>query len=170
MTLRFVKALHLLGMAMFLGSILGHITAGLLPGIHDNAATALVARQTIEVATTYLTLPGLALLVLTGSVMTAKGRLPFPGTRWLTLHVLFALLILLNAGIVLYPVGQELLAAASQVAAGALALDRLAPLEGREAAFGAANLLLSLMALFVAVIRPRLGGKTRPPGDAAGGA
>lgn len=161
MTLRFVKALHLLGMAMFLGSILGHITAGFLPGVHEDAATALVARQTIDVATTYLTLPGLALLVLTGMVLAAKGSLSIPRTRWLVLHALFALLILLNAVFVLYPLGQELLGAASQVVTGALPLERLAPLESKEAAFGAINLLLSLAALFVAVFRPRLGAAQR---------
>ncbi len=41
--LKFVKALHLIGMVMFLGSILGHITLGFVPGAQDDAHTALRA-------------------------------------------------------------------------------------------------------------------------------
>lgn len=35
--LKFVKALHLLGMVMFFGSILGHITLGFVPGAQERA-------------------------------------------------------------------------------------------------------------------------------------
>lgn len=155
--LKSVKALHLIGVVMFFGSILGHITAGLVPGAQDDPQTALIARQTIGAATAYLTAPGLVLLLVTGIVMIAKGRLPILKLRWLMLHAVFGLLIALNAAVVLYPVGQELLDLAAQVAAGAQPMDRLHALEGREAAFGAANALLCVAALVIATIKPGLG-------------
>lgn len=152
-----VKALHLIGVAMFFGSILGHITVGLVPGAQDDPQTALIARQAIDAATTWLTAPGLVLLLLTGIFMIVQGRLPVFRTRWLTLHVLFGLLIALNAAFMLYPTGQEMLEAASQVATGTLPMERLHAIGGREAAFGAANVLLCLVMVFIAVVKPRLG-------------
>ena len=154
---KFVKALHLIGVVMFFGSILGHITVGLVPGANDDPQTALIAREAIVAATTYLTVPGLVLLLLTGIFMIVKGRLPVFKTRWLTLHALIGLLIALNAAFVLYPTGQETLEIASQVATGALPMVQLHVVEGREAAFGAVNVLLCLTMVFIAVVKPRIG-------------
>jgi hypothetical protein len=159
--LKVVKALHLIGVVMFFGSILAHITAGFIPGARDDPQTALIARQAIDVATTYLTVPGLVLLLLTGFFMIVKGKLPILRIRWLTLHATFGSLIALNAAFVLYPTGQELLETASHVVSGALPMEQLHAIEGREAAFGAANLLLCLAAVFVGVIKPRIG-KAKP--------
>jgi hypothetical protein len=39
------KALHLLGLAMFLGSILGHVSIGFVPGTKDQAQAMLFGRQ-----------------------------------------------------------------------------------------------------------------------------
>lgn len=155
--IKLVKALHLLGVAMFLGSILGHVTLGFIPGAKEDPATALVARQAIELATSGLTMPGLLLLLVTGSAMLLHARHGLLARRWMMLHALAGLLILLNAIFVLYPTGQALLETALRVAAGDWPMARLQALEGREAAFGAANLLLSLLALFVAVLKPGLG-------------
>ncbi len=158
--LRFVKALHLVGVVMFFGSILGHVTAGLVPGAQDDPQTTLIVRHAIDVATTYLTLPGLALLLVTGIFMVVKGKLPVLKIRWMTLHLVFGLLIVLNAAFVLYPVGQDALQVATQVATSEGPIDRLRALEAREAIFGAANLLLCLAALFLAVIKPPFGKAT----------
>lgn len=154
--LKFVKALHLLGVVMFFGSILGHVSVGLVPGARDDPQTALVVRQAIDVATNSLTVPGLVLLLFTGIFMIVKGKLPIFKMRWLTLHAIFGLLIVLNAAFVLYPIGQELLETASLAAMGALPMEQLHAIEGREAAFGAANLLLCLIMVFIAVVKPRI--------------
>lgn len=156
-----LKALHLLGAIMFFGSILGHVTVGLIPAAQDDAQVAVVARQAIAVATSHLTVPGLVLVILTGMAMVAFGKLPILRLRWLSLHATIALLIALNAAFVLYPVGQELLEGTSLAAKGAMPLEQLHSMEQREAAFGAANLLLCLVTLFVAVMKPPFG-KSRP--------
>ena len=82
--LKFVKALHLIGVVLFFGSILGHITVGFVPGAKDDPQTALIAREAISVATTYLTMPGLVLLLLTGIFMIGAeqraSELIIPGT------------------------------------------------------------------------------------------
>ena len=60
------KALHLLGLAMFLGSILRHVSIGFVPGAKDQAQAMLFGRRAIEIATSSLAIPGLALLAMTG--------------------------------------------------------------------------------------------------------
>lgn len=159
--LKLLKVAHLLGLVMFFGSILGHVSVGLIPAVKEDPRTALIARQAIDVATTALTMPGLLLLLLSGTAMVVVGRLPILRTRWLALHAVFGLLILLNAIVVLYPLGQDILAVAAQVSGGALPIDRIDPLKGREAAFGAANMVLCLAALILAVVKPRFGGRIR---------
>jgi hypothetical protein len=71
---KIAKALHLVGLAMFLGSILGHISVGFVPGAKDRAEAMLFGRQAIEIATWSLTVPGLALLVVTGLVHDRSWR------------------------------------------------------------------------------------------------
>src|SRR5271157_5262466 len=103
---------------MFLGSILGHITVGFVPGAKAQAAAMLFGRQAIEVATWALTVPGLALLAVTGLFMTMKGRLGFLKHRWLSVHQLLGALIILNTAFILVPLGGQLLELASQIDAG----------------------------------------------------
>ena len=43
----FFRFMHILGVAMFFGSILAHVTVGLIPGAADNPAVMLAARQAI---------------------------------------------------------------------------------------------------------------------------
>ena len=71
---KIAKALHFLGLAMFLGSILGHICVGFVPGAKDRAEAMLFGRQTIEIATWSLTIPGLALLAATGLFIEPSWR------------------------------------------------------------------------------------------------
>ena len=154
---KIAKALHRLGLAMFLGSILGHVSVGFVPGAKDRAEAMLFGRQAIEIATWSLTVPGLALLIVTGLVMTLQGGLGFGRWRWLTVHQTIAVLILLNAAFVLVPVGSDLLDLASEIVRGGGSMEAFRALGGRERMFGAANLVLALFTIFVAVLRPGLG-------------
>ncbi|MDH3236216.1 MAG: hypothetical protein OEQ29_22060 [Alphaproteobacteria bacterium] len=149
------KAAHMIGLALFLGSILGHAIMSVVPGSGSEAKTTLILRQAIEAATVYLTLPGLVLVVASGLVLTLRGKFGFGRLRWLTLHQLLALAIVVNAVFVLLPAGDALLAAAASWAGGGTEADfqALAP---REAIAGAINILLAVAAVFVASIRPRL--------------
>ena len=153
---KIAKALHFVGLAMFLGSILGHITIGFVPGAKDHAQAMLFGRQAIEFATWSLTVPGLALLVATGLFMTVHGGLGFGRRRWLTVHQIIGALILLNAALILVPIGGDLLDVASEIIQGRGSMEAFASLTGRERLFGAANLLLALVTIFIAVLKPAL--------------
>lgn len=170
-----LKALHLIGVAMFLGSILAHISVGLIPGVQTETEAALFARQAISAATLSVTLPGLGLMLLTGAALYAKGGLRLGGRRWLLLHAGAGALIALNAALVLAPTGREPLGLAEQAAAGGgaagpgpaagAAWARLHALEAREALFGAVNVTLALAAIAIAVVKPRLGARRTPTGS-----
>ena len=151
------KALHFLGLAMFLGSILGHISIGFVPGAKDQAQVMLFGRQAIEIATWSLTIPGLALLGVTGLFMTFRGGLGFGRRRWLTMHQIIGALILLNAALILVPVGGDLVDLASKIIQGSGSIDAFVRLAGQERTFGAANLVLALATIFIAVLKPALG-------------
>ncbi len=69
------KTLHIIGMALFLGSIFAHIAAGRVPGAEADPAAMVFARQAIDVTTRSVTLPGLGLTLVSGIVMALLGRL-----------------------------------------------------------------------------------------------
>src|SRR5580658_201652 len=107
---RTLKVLHLLGLALFLGSVFSHVVAGVLGGPPGSAAFV-TARVEIVAATRALTLPGLGLAVISGLGMAALS----PGLRrqrWLGLHAALALVIVaLGVGLVA-PAGRAALAEA----------------------------------------------------------
>ncbi len=154
MVLRLIKAFHVLGAVLFFGSILGHAITGLAANVQDSAQTQLVARQIIDVATWYLTLPGLALLVLTGIGLVVMRERPI---RLMGPHLFLAALILVNAIFFLFPIAQAILGIANDLAAGTGSDSELRLLEGREAIFGAINILLCILATVVGVIKPGTG-------------
>ena len=149
--LTLTKALHIIGVVLFFGSILDHAITGLAEGLHGNAQAVLVARQIVDVATWYLTLPGLVLVTLTGIGLVVMRERPLPN---LVPHLFIAALILVNAIFILLPTGQAILGAAIELAAGSGNDSELTTLLGREAMFGAINILLCISAVFFGVLKP----------------
>ncbi len=154
---KFLKAAHLVGFALFFGSILGHAVAGLAESAHFGVQSQLVIRQVSDVTTWVLTVPDLALVILTGAGMVFLRKPQLLKMRWVKVHLAIGALILLNAVFILVPAGQEILKATAELAAGNAKLGDLIAPEGREAVFGAINIVLCIAAVLVAVFRPRLG-------------
>lgn len=154
LSLRIARALHLLGLAMFLGSILSHISIAFVPGTQDRPEAMLLGRQAIEFATWGITIPGLTLLFLTGLFMSLRGGFGFGQPRWLTVHQIIGILILLAAGLVLVPTGDELLRVASEIVQGSGSTEVFKSLVGRERTFGPVNLALTLLTILIAVLKP----------------
>jgi hypothetical protein len=105
---------------MFLGSIFAHIATGLVPGAAGNPPAMLFARQAIELATRYVTVPGLAIAIVSGALTIASASRGFLKQRWLLLHLAAVAAIGAITVTGMIPVGQELVAAAKAVAAGAM--------------------------------------------------
>jgi hypothetical protein len=57
----------------------------------------------------------------------------------------------------LVPIGGDLLDITSKIVQRSASLEDFAALKGRESVFGAANLMLAFITIFVAVLKPALG-------------
>jgi hypothetical protein len=89
--------------------------------------------------------------------MTLRGGLRVERPPWLTVHQIIGALILHNAGLVLVPLGGELLDAAPKIILGKASSRPFEALAARERTFGAASLGLALVTIFIAVLKPGLG-------------
>jgi hypothetical protein len=153
---RLLKACHLLGLTLFLGSILGHIVAGAAGGA-PGAPGFLYAREHISLATQFLTLPGLALAVVSGVVMAVASRLSPLRLRWLAAKIGLTVAILINSALFVAPAGARALAGAVALSKGesSAMAEILAALRVEQIA-GAVNILLILAIVLLGVFKPRL--------------
>lgn len=152
-----IKVLHIIGVVLFFGSILGHAIAGVVLSDNDSPQTLSIVRQVIQVETTYLTLPGLILFTITGIGMIIVGKLPIKELRWLAIHITLGSFVALNAFFVLIPVGQEILDISNKLMSDGATLEHLKQLGNKEAIFGAFNIIACLLLIIVAVFKPKFG-------------
>jgi hypothetical protein len=82
-------------------------------------------------------------------------------TGWTRLKLWLALLVVLNGVAMLSPLGAEIATLAGDAAASGVVLPALSGLEACEGLFGAANVLMVLAIVALAVGRPRLRRPTR---------
>ncbi len=154
--LKFFKVVHVIGVAMFLGSIFAHIAAGMVPGATSDPQVMLLCRQVIDFATRYVTLPGLAIAIVSGAIMMATAYRGLFKRRWLILHLTAALIVAAISVTVMVPAGRAILAAAGAVTRGEGSLQAFAAAALREHLFGAVNIILAIAAIVIAVAKPRL--------------
>lgn len=149
-----LKLLHLLGVSAFVGSVFGHIVSGLIVPWSDDAMAVLTARDGIADITDSVTLPGLGLAVATGLAMMARGRIDPRRTPWLAVHAGLGLLIVANALLLVVPAGRTMAAEALRL--GGPAFDAVVYLDALkvEAIAGGVNLLLSVIAMALAIAKP----------------
>jgi hypothetical protein len=75
MLYKFLKTLHLLGLVLFLGSVLGHVATSVHGGPAGGSPAFLAARENISALTQALTLPGLGIAALSGVAMAVVARM-----------------------------------------------------------------------------------------------
>ena len=145
------RFLHHLGLALFLGSIFTFAVASGVPRPGD-VAGLLVARQIISAGTNILTLPGLALLLVSGLGLAAadRGKLKEP---WARVMLVAAILVLANAALVVLPaVASATSLAASSAEAGQL-VEGYYKAYATESVAGGVNILLALTGVVAGVWR-----------------
>ncbi len=151
------KILHIVGTALFLGSIFAHIAAGRVPGAETEPAAMVFARQAIDLATRYVTLPGLALAIASGLLMTLLGPAGVLKRRWQIAHMTLAAAVVAVTFIVMISVGREILATALAIAAGGKPVDAFSVVSLPEHIWGGVNIVLVLVAIAIGAVKPRLG-------------
>ena len=146
-TLKFV---HLIGLVLFLGSILTFIVASSVPATGD-LPSLVVARRVISAGTNALTLPGLGLLIASG-IGLKWGRLRLRDHRWLQVMVAAAGLVVLNGLLFVLPAVHS----ASALVEESQSLGTLTEAYTRayvlESSAGSLNVVLGLVAMFAGVV------------------
>jgi hypothetical protein len=147
---RTARFIHYLGLALFLGSIFSFIVASSVTATSDLAALA-AARRVISAGTLFLTLPGLVLLIVSGSVLSATSN--GLKSRWVQIMAVAAAVIVVNAVSVVVPAGRAATALAqSSVSTGVLATGFGAAYM-TESVAGGVNIVLALIATAAGVWR-----------------
>ena len=153
-----IKVIHIFGVVMFFGSILGHAIAGIVSASNNDPIVFNIVRQVIEVETHYLTFPGLCIFALTGIAMLIIDKRPILKIKWLAIHSIIGVIIILNAFFVLIPIGTELLSVSEKLVDGSVSLEHIHELKNKEAIFGALNIFACIILIILAVIKPKFGG------------
>ncbi len=142
---------HVLGLVLFLGSILAFAVASSVPASGDLVGLA-VARRIIGNGSIFLTMPGLALLVVSGAVLSAAGGDMRRGR--VRVMAIAAAAIVANATLVVLPSVRS----ATALAQASLQAGSLDPLYHRaymtESIAGGINIALTAVAALAGVWRP----------------
>ena len=152
---RVLKVAHLLGLALFLGSIFGHIVSSVLGGPAGGSDAFIAARVHIASATNLLTLPGLGLSIVSGLAMAVAGKLSPLRERWLAVHAALAVGIVALAWFVVVPAVTQTLVVAQEAARGLATAQAVAAAKQPEDMFGRLNLLLAFAAIALGVFKPQ---------------
>jgi len=156
--LRALKLAHIVGLVIFLGSILTFIV---ISALIENASLENIAfgRRIISTGTSVLTLPGMWLIAVTGF---CRGYLLYGWQqRLFQIKVLLVTLIIFNAYLFIVPAATS----ATEIAMRSLAEGQILPeykaAYMQETIFGAVNVLLALTAAVVGVWRVGAKDKTQ---------
>lgn len=136
------KFIHIIGLVLFLGSI---FTYTLISTLTKNASLAdiVFAREIISAGTTYLTLPGLFIIVLSGIISTIK-EVRFLKHRWLNVKFAALVIILLNTFIFILPAANDALELAKASLAEGKLLSEYSAAYMQESIAGGVNVLLAI--------------------------
>jgi amino acid transporter len=149
--------IHLLGLTMFLGSILGNIVLSLGAPATGDPGAVVFAWRAIASANTFLTIPGLAILIGSGVLLVlAQGRSP-RRERWLAFKILAVIGIVVIAAALIEP-SEDQLRVLAQSLPDPAARASFTEAAVRQQIYGAVNLALIVLASALVVFKPRLGG------------
>ena len=148
------RLLHLIGLVMFLGSILPFIAMNAFVGASTDALLIFHQRQFVSVVTWSLTVPGMWILVIAGGMTAFAGKYRLVEYRWLAAKLVLAILILINGTFFIAPLVDQVTSIAEQSAVQGQLLPTYLPLKAKEDIFGMANFLMILIAIFLAIFKP----------------
>ena len=166
---KFLKIVHLLGLAMFVGSIFGHILLGSLSDPGADLAGFAVLMKAKYMNVLLLTMSGLILMLLTGiALMWRRGITP-KRARWMAAKLVLVALIILNGTFVLTPLSRDMATLAQDAVTTGTVPVAFYDLQRKEDVFGTANLVIILAVMGLAAAKPALrrnNGAKRRSGEA----
>ena len=94
------------------------------------------------------------MLFRSGGVMVFKTRQGLSQRKWLVLHMILAALAIINAAVILIPMGMGLLEIAIQMPTQPDLLQAFTSLKLKESILGGLNLLFAIAAVYLAIVKP----------------
>ncbi len=155
--LKKLRVIHILGIVMFFGSIIAHTVASIFASTSDDTQILYIVRQVMQAETKFVLIPGLFLFLFSGIAMIKVNKVGLKKSRWLMLHAVIGLLVVLNAFFILLPAGRELLELSHQVAGGGLSIEAIQAAKKTESLFGGINLIFCLILIVLGITKPKLG-------------
>jgi len=146
-----LRLAHLIGLVLFLGSILTFIVASSVGG-SGGLTSLVVARRVISAGTNVLTLPGLGLLVASGAGLVWR-RLRWRDHHWLQVMTLAVSAIALNGVLFVVPSVRSATALAEESLRLGAVLPAYTHAYQLESTAGSLNVLLGLVAMVAGVVR-----------------
>lgn len=148
--------LHHIGLIMFMSGILPSIVMNAAVGASTDAVLIYHQRLFVSAITWALTIPGMWILIVTGSLTVLAGKYRLIEQRWLIAKLALAALILINGTFVLAPLVSQVTQLAEQSASQGYLLPTYMPLKATEDIYGIANFILLIVAFILAIYKPRL--------------
>ncbi|HYM70564.1 MAG TPA: DUF2269 family protein [bacterium] len=149
-----IKFLHILGAVLFLGNIIVTAMWKARADRTGDLATIAFAQRLVGLTDRAFTVPGAALIAVTGYAMAARRPFPLHGLPWLEWgQGLFWLTVLLYL-IVLVPIQRRLIAVADAARRSGSLAPEFRRLSARWALWGGIATLLPLIALYLMVTKP----------------
>ncbi|OGI48689.1 MAG: hypothetical protein A2151_07320 [Candidatus Muproteobacteria bacterium RBG_16_65_34] len=166
------KLLHVIGLIMFFGGILPSIVMNSVVGASTDAVLIYHQRLFVSAFTWALTIPGMWILIVAGSLTALARKYRLIEHRWLIAKLALATLILINGTFILAPLVSQVTDIAEQSAARGQLLPIYMPLKAKEDMYGIANFLMLVIAFLLAVYKPgfRRAQQGAPAGRAESGA
>ncbi len=160
---RIVKVIHFLGLIGFVG---GLAASAVLAEFADQAPPGVLAALRLSMAEIGETLivPSLVLIIVSGMLLLVA-RPMLVHARWVWAKAVLALVMAIVALAVVQPGARRAAVLASEAALGTPALEAMVQATEADRIGGAIAMVLALLAIVLAVWRPRLGQNARRPSE-----
>ena len=149
-----LRMLHIIGLVMFLAGILPSIVMNAVVGTSTDTVLIYHQRLFVSAITWALTVPGMWLLIVAGSLTALSRKYRLSEHRWLIAKLVLAVLILINGTFILAPLVSQVSGIAEQSALQGQLLPTYIPLKAKEDMYGTANFIMLVFAFLLALFRP----------------
>ncbi|WP_316568887.1 DUF2269 domain-containing protein [Neobacillus sp. YIM B06451] len=145
--------LHLIGVVLFVGNIITAAFWKIRADLKKNPVEIHSAVKNVMLADYIFTIPGLVLIIVSGSIMAARAGMPMSGFNWLMLSlILFAITGIIWA-VILIPMQLKMIRySADSIESGTISKD-YQDSSRWWAVFGIAATLLPLVILYLMVMK-----------------
>lgn len=149
------KFLHIIGLCLFISSLIIYFSVNFIPGAKQSEVVILNNRHLINLATWGLGTPGLILLFFSGLMMIMRSGAHFERRRWLILHLIVAAITMTISAVALTPLGSEIYSVAQILPQDPGIISEYIALKKIETILAALVLVFALIAIYLPMTKPR---------------